>query len=60
MAASQEMLELLKRIQERIDQLEDTFSKEVGLIQSENKELKDIIADIINLSNFYIDKIKYI
>ena len=25
MAASQEMLELLKRIQERIDQLEDTF-----------------------------------
>ena len=48
MAASQEMLELLKRIQERIDQLEDTFSKEVELIQSENKELKDIIADITN------------
>ena len=48
MAASQEMLELLKRIQERIDQLEDTFSKEVGLIQSENKELKDIIADIVD------------
>ena len=48
MAASQEMLELLKRIQERIDQLEDTFSKEVDLIQSENKELKDIIADITN------------
>ena len=48
MAASQEMLELLKRIQERIDQLEDTFSKEVDLIQSENKELKDIIAEITN------------
>ena len=48
MAASQEMLELLKRIQERIDQLEDTFSKEVDLIQSENKELKDIIAGITN------------
>ena len=48
MATSQEMLELLKRIQERIDQLEDTFSKEVDLIQSENKELKDIIAEITN------------
>ena len=48
MAASQEMLELLKRIQERIDQLEDTFSKEVDLIQSENKEIKDIIAVITN------------
>ena len=48
MATSQEMLELLKHIQERIDQLEDTFSKEVDLIQSENKELKDIIAEITN------------
>jgi len=48
MAASQEVLELLKSIQERIDQLEDTFSKEVDVIQSENKELKDIIADITN------------
>ena len=48
MAASQEMLELLKRIQERIDQLEDTFSKEVDLIQSENKEIKDIMAVITN------------
>ena len=48
MATSQEMLELLKRIQERIDQLEYTFSKEVDLIQSENKELKDIIAEIAN------------
>ena len=48
MAASQEVLELLKSIQERIDQLEDTFSKEVDLIQGENKELKDIIADITN------------
>jgi len=48
MAASQEMLELLKRIQERIDQLEYTFSKEVDLVQRENKELKDIIADITN------------
>jgi len=48
MAASQEMLELLKRIQERIDQLEHTFSKEVDLVQRENKELKDIIADITN------------
>ena len=48
MATSQEMLELLKRIQERIDQLEYTFSKEVDLIQSENKELKDIIAEITN------------
>jgi TolA-binding protein len=48
MATSQEMLELLKRIQERIDQLEDTFSKEVDLIQSENKEIKDIIAVITN------------
>jgi len=48
MAASQEVLELLKSIQERIDQLEDTFSKEADLIQSENKELKDIIADITN------------
>ena len=48
MAASQEMLELLKRIQKRVDQLEETFSKEVGLIQSENKEIKDIIAVITN------------
>ncbi len=48
MAASQEMLELLKRIQERVDQLEETFSKEVDLIQSENKEIKDIIAVITN------------
>ena len=37
MATSQEMLELLKRIQERIDQLEYTFSKEVDLVQRENK-----------------------
>ena len=48
MATSQEMLELLKRIQERIGQLEDTFSKEVDLIHSENKELKDIMAEIAN------------
>ena len=48
MAASQEMLELLKSIQERVDQLEETFSKEVDLIQSENKEIKDIIAVITN------------
>ena len=48
MAASQEMLELLKRIQKRVDQLEETFSKEVDLIQSENKEIKDIIAVITN------------
>ena len=48
MAASQEMLELLRRIQERIDHLEHTFSKEVDLVQRENKELKDIIADITN------------
>jgi len=48
MASSQAMRESLQRIQEKIDQLENTFKREISLIQKENKELKDIIADIIH------------
>ena len=45
MAASSEMLESLKRIQIRIDNLEETFRKKINIIQKENVELKNIISE---------------
>ena len=45
MAASSEMLESLKRIQIRIDNLEETFRKKIDIIQNENIELKNIISE---------------
>jgi len=46
MAASQEMMDALTRIQERMDRLEQSFQHEMGSLNQENRLLRNTLSDI--------------
>lgn len=46
MAASQEMMDALARIQERMDRLEQSFQNEIGSLNEENRQLRNTISNM--------------
>lgn len=47
MASTREMQKTLTRISERIDALENAFHEEMGSVRKDNKELRDMVADLL-------------
>jgi tetratricopeptide (TPR) repeat protein len=45
LAASREMLEALERIQQRMDQLENSFQRELAQLRQENRELRGMLTE---------------
>ncbi len=47
MAASKEMLAALRRIQERMDDLDSSFQSEINSLKNENRELRGMLAEYV-------------